>query len=425
MKYILIVPDGMADYPLTELNNQTPWQVAKTPNFDLLAKEGRLGIAQTIPEGVSPGSDVAILSILGYDPRKYYTGRGPIEAVALKVSLSPKDVAFRCNLITSDGNNLIDYSAGHISTEDAWTLMKKVADKLETEEIKFYPGVSYRHLMVWKGGPEDIICTPPHDIRGKRIKEHLPKGEREKVLHQIIWNSIEILDKDDLNKKRQGEGKAPANMLWPWGGGKKVKFPQFEEKYKIKGRVISAVDLVKGIGLCAGLEVIDVPGATGYYDTNYQAKAEYALIALEELDFVFVHIEAPDEAGHNADISAKISAIENVDKKVLQIILEGVKYLKEGYKILLLPDHFTPISIRTHSREAVPFCLYSTKEEKGKKMGMVEGKGMPFNESLTKESHLEALEGYKLMDLLIEGENKDEESFSNHFNHPLRNKPPF
>lgn len=390
MKYILIIPDGMADYPLKELENTTPLQVAKKPNMDFLNKIGEVGMVRTIPEGVSPGSDVAILSIMGYDPKKYYTGRGPLEAPARNVSLASYDVAFRCNLICSDGKTLIDYSGGHITTGESFVLMKKIAEKLDTEKIKFYPGISYRHLMKWSYGPENVVCIPPHDIIGEEIKKFLPKGDGEKILRNLIFNSIEILDKHEINKKRIDKGLNPANMIWLWGQGKKPKIKKFFDKYKIEGSVISAVDLIKGLAFYAGLESIEVPGATGYYDTNYIGKAEYALSSLEKKDFVFIHIEATDEAGHNADIQAKIDAIENIDKKIIGTILKNIK---DEHRILILPDHFTPLSLRTHTKEDVPFLLYDSRNPKKQ--------NLLFDEISAKETDLKITEGYKLMDLFI------------------------
>lgn len=394
-RFIIIIPDGMGDYPLKELNFKTPLMVAETPNFDLLNREGIVGLANTIPEGMSAGSDVAILSVLGYDPQKYYKGRGPLEAVARGISLKSSDVVFRCNLITTDGERILDYSAGHITTEEARSLLKVVAEKLETDKIKFYPGISYRHLMVWKEGPMEVKCIPPHDIIGEKIKENLPQGEGENTLKSLIWNSVEILDKLDINKRRADEGKPKANMIWLWGQGKRPDLPSFKQKFGITGRVITAVDLVKGIGILCGLPPQEVPGATGYYDTNYQGKADYALKVLEKEDLVLVHIEAVDEAGHNGHLEEKILAIEKVDKIILGTILQGINKRTSHYKILIMPDHYTPLAVRTHTNDAVPFLIYPAGERKTP--------NLKFNEIESKESEYKFSEGHKLMDFFITG----------------------
>ncbi|MCX6375151.1 MAG: cofactor-independent phosphoglycerate mutase, partial [Armatimonadetes bacterium] len=300
-KYILLVPDGMADRPLEQLDGKTPMQVAKKPNMDFLAANGRVGAVHTIPPGMDPGSDVAAMSLLGYDPRKHYTGRGPIEAVSMEIPLETRDVAFRCNLVSSDGVTMIDYSGGHISTEEARELMTFVNEKLGTSSISFYPGVSYRHIMVWRGGSPDVKTTPPHNITGRPIKEYLPVGDGDQALCGMIFDSIEILDAHPINRRRRDEGKKPANMIWPWGQGLALDLPSFVVKTGLSGTVIAAVDLVKGLGRAAGLSVVNVPGATGYLDTNFEGKAECALNALTERDFALVHIEAPDEAGHIGD----------------------------------------------------------------------------------------------------------------------------
>lgn len=389
MKYFIIIPDGACDYPLKELDNLTPLQFSRTPNTDYLARNGIVGIVKTIPEGLPKGSDVAIFSLLGYDPKKYYTGRGPLEAASLGVKMKDNDVAFRCNLITSDGEIIIDYAAGHISTEEAYILMKKISEKLETDYLKFYPGISYRHLMLWKNGPEDIKCVPPHDIIGGKIKENLPKGEGERILKNLIYNSIEILDSHDINKKRRDEGKNPANMIWPWGAGKFPRIQTFMEKYGITGAVITAVDVVKGIGKLAGLEFIKVPGVTGYYDTNYKNKGEYAVGASSKFDLVVVHIEATDEAGHNADIEEKIKAIEMIDREIIGRIVKNIN----NFKIMVVSDHFTPVSLRTHTSEPVPFLIYSSDKHYNYKV--------EFDEISAKKSNFYFEEGEKLIEFFM------------------------
>jgi 2,3-bisphosphoglycerate-independent phosphoglycerate mutase len=363
MKYIVLVGDGMAGRPLKELGSKTCLQKARTPNMDMLAAEGEVGSARTIPPGFEPGSDVANLSILGYDPKKFYTGRAPIEAVYRKIKLGPDDVAFRCNLVTLSascdvpGTVMEDFSAGHITTREASVLIRFIDGKLGKREMTFYPGVSYRHLMIWKNGRDGIKCTPPHDITGRKVNGRLPAGKGGEVLRALMKDSRDLLLSHPVNKKRIQQGLSPANSLWFWGQGKKLVVPSFRKKYGLKGALISAVDLTKGLGICAGFENVPVRGATGYIDTNYAGKANAALRALKTCDFVYVHVEAPDEAGHNGDISAKVRAIEDFDAKVVGTVMRGIRKFGD-YRILVLPDHFTPIKARTHTPEPVPFVLY-------------------------------------------------------------------
>jgi 2,3-bisphosphoglycerate-independent phosphoglycerate mutase len=366
MKYIVLLGDGMAGRPLKKLGNKTCLQKARTPNMDKLAAEGIVGKVRTIPKGFEPGSDVANLSILGYDPKKYYSGRAPIEAAYRGIKLGPKDVAFRCNLVTLSDSigissaSMKDYSAGHISTKEAKLLIDDINRRLGGKGIKFYPGMSYRHLMVWKNGKDRIRCTPPHDITGKRVAAHLPKGDGSKVIRELMERSADILVSNTVNIKRKKKGLLPANSIWFWGQGRKIPMPEFSSRYGLKGAMISAVDLTKGLGVLAGFDILNVRGATGYLDTNYEGKARAALKALRDLDFVYLHVEAPDEAGHNGDVKSKIKAIEDFDSKVVGNIMKGMKRFGD-YSILLLPDHPTPISIRTHSAEPVPFALYRSK----------------------------------------------------------------
>lgn len=389
----------MADYPLEELNGKTPLQAAYTPNMDFIAGNGRNGVVRTVPEGMVPGSDIANLSIMGYDPRKYYPGRGPLEAASMGISLDRDEVAFRCNLVTVKNGVLIDYSAGHISSEEARTLIEYLDEKLDGN-ARFYPGVSYRHILVLKGS-EDVTCTPPHDIVERPIEEYLPMGRDAEILRKLMHNSVQLLEDHEVNVKRGGESKNPANMIWPWSPGKSPNMPSFEEKFGVRGSVIAAVDLIKGIGKCIGLKVIDVPGATGYLDTNYGGKADYALRSLVDGDFCFVHVEAPDEAGHSGDMEAKIKAIENFDEKVVGRVLRGLKRYDE-YKIMVLPDHPTPISIRTHTCDEVPFAIFSPSEAADD----VER----FDEFSARRGSLGAIEGRELMELFIKGERLYEKS---------------
>lgn len=351
----------MADYPIDELGEKTPLQVAKTPNMDLLAQKGAIGLVKTIPDGFPPGSDIANLSILGYDPSRYYTGRSPLEAASIGVRLEPTDLAFRCNLVTliqHDGKVFMgDYSAGHISTEEARRLIQDLDRELSAEGVRFYPGVSYRHLMVWRGGPDGLETTPPHDISGKEVIDHLPKGEGSKRLIHLMTYSQMILRDHPVNEEREENGLRPANSIWLWGQGRRPKMPTLKERFGIEGSIISAVDLMNGIGIYAGLKVVRVPGATGYIDTNYRGKAEYALKELEERDLVCVHVEAPDEAGHQGDLKTKIRAIEDFDREIVGRVMEGIQRFKD-YRLLVLTDHPTPIIKRTHTREPVPFVLY-------------------------------------------------------------------
>lgn len=363
MKYIVLVGDGMSDRPLDELNGRTPLEVAHSQNMDEIVKKGKIGTAVTIPKGMTPASDVANLSILGYDPKKYYSGRGPLEAENIGVALGENDVAFRCNLITEAEDKMVDYSAGHITTKEAKVLIEAIDKALGDERARFYPGISYRHLMVLKAKIKEearkfskIKCMPPHDIVGKNISKNLPQGEGQRILIELMEKSREILAHTDVNKVRIDLGENPASMIWLWGQGVKPDMPPFKDLYGVTGAIISAVDLIKGTGRTIGLEVINVPGATGYYDTNYKGKGEYALKALEGRDFVFVHVEAPDEAGHNGDIREKITAIENFDKFVVGTIWEEFKK-REDFRMMVLPDHATPISIRTHAIDPIPFAI--------------------------------------------------------------------
>lgn len=361
MKYIVLVCDGMSDYPIQELGSRTPLEAAKTPNMDFIAKHGRLGRVRTVPVGFAPGSDVAQITIFGYDPKKYYTGRGPLEAVNLGVELEDDDVAFRCNLITASADLLTDYSAGHISSNEAAILIKFIDQNLGTNRIKFYPGISYRHLMVAKRGAEehleDIRCKPPHDISGKSISANLPKGDAADILIKLMQESRKILERHEINLVRIDLKENPANMVWLWGQGKRPEMPKFVDKYGLTGNVISAVDLIKGLGKILGLGVINVPGATGYYDTDYAGKARAAIKSLEKNDFVFVHVEAADEAGHNGDLREKITAIERFDQLVLGNILKAFKN-KRNFRIMVLPDHATPVSLKTHVADVVPFGVF-------------------------------------------------------------------
>lgn len=399
MKYIILIGDGMADYPVPELGGKTPLEVADIPNMNLIAQKGKLGMVRTIPHGLPPGSDIANLSILGYDSKKYYTGRAPLEAASMGLRLGQEDVAFRCNLVTLSARNgktyMDDYSAGHISTEEAREIIREIDQKLGTNEIKFYPGVSYRHLMIWKNGQKELSTTPPHDISGKTVDSYLPKGKGEKQLIKLMNDSQTILKSSNINKIRIKNSKKPANSVWLWGQGKAPKMPTLLERCRITGSVISAVDLIKGIGIYAGLEVIDVPGATGYLDTNYQGKANYALRALEKRDFVYVHVEAPDEASHSGDLKDKLKAIERFDKEVVGTVLDKINKFRD-YRIMVLPDHSTPLSVMSHTPDPVPFAIFSSEDKETKP-----SKDMGFNEKSARINNVFIEDGYKLLPFFL------------------------
>ncbi len=361
MKYVVLLGDGMADLPLDVLDGRTPLQAARTPNMDRIAAGGVPGLIRTVPDGFPAGSDVANLSVLGYDPSVYYTGRAPLEAASMSITLEPADVAIRCNLVTLEDGRMADFSAGHISTDEAKVLITDVHKELADGQVAFYPGVSYRHLMVWRNGKRDMICTPPHDITGQPVKGFLPAGDGHELLNDLMLRAQAMLRDHPVNRKRADEGKRPANAIWLWGQGIRPSLPTFQERYGLAGAVISAVDLLKGIGIYAGLTPIKVPGATAYFDTNYRGKALAALKALKEMDFVYVHVEAPDEAGHMGDVEEKVRAIENFDEKVVGPIWEGLQALRE-FRILLLPDHPTPIETRTHSKAMSPFVIFDSRE---------------------------------------------------------------
>jgi len=360
MKYVILVPDGMADLPIEQLDGRTCMEAAVSRNMDKIAKEGIVGTVRNIPKGMIPASDVANLSILGFDPQKYYCGRGPLEAANLGVEVSDTDVAFRFNTVTISEGKMADYSAGHISTKEAEVLVGLLNEELANEKIRFYTGTSYRNLMMVKcDSPEEadrlskIVCAPPHDILDKSIEKYWPK---ETELVDLMERSRKVLEGCDINKVRIDLGQNPANMIWVWGQGKRPDMPRYKDAFGLTGGIVSAVDLLKGLGKILGMEVANVPGATGYYDTNYEGKAEAALDILERNDMVFVHVEAPDEAGHNGDIRAKITAIENFDTKITGRILNEFSG-KHDYRVLILPDHPTPISKRTHTTDPVPFAM--------------------------------------------------------------------
>lgn len=404
LKYLVVLADGMADYPVPELNGRTPLQVSKKPNMDFLAQHGKVGLVRTVPPGMPPGSDVANLAVMGYNPRQYYTGRSPLEAISIGVDLALTDVAFRCNLVTlSDAPTIaekvmIDYSAGEIPTEESKIIINDLAKEFNSDEINFYPGVSYRHLMVWRNGPSGCRLTPPHDISDRQIGTFLPQGECSAKLLNLMEKSWPILSNHPVNLKRKEKGQRPANSIWFWGEGTKPNITGFTEKYGLKGSVVSAVDLTKGLGISAGLKVINVPGATGNIHTNFHGKAQAVLDAFAEGDdFVYLHIEAPDEAGHQGDLKTKIQAIERIDAEVLGLILNELPKISKDYRILLLPDHPTPITLKTHVADPVPFVIYQSTDNNPRQTPAI------FDEEAATTTGIFLEEGHRLMDRFIKG----------------------
>lgn len=408
MKYVILLGDGMGDHPVAELGGRTPLQEAKTPHLDFLARNGELGLVKTTPEGWYPGSDVTELAILGYDPKKYYTGLAPLEAASLDVALHPEDVAFRCNLVTlrSDAGGydikklgphaiMEDFSAGQIDSLEAKELIYDVNEQLGTEVLQFYAGVSYRHLMVWAEGKHRGVLTPPQDIGGKPVGEFLPKGDGEKVLRNLMEEALPILRAHQSNLDRIEAGKPPANAIWFWGQGKAPKIPKLTERYGLTGAMISALDLPRGIGLYCGFEVVKIPSATGYLDINYVGKAEMALEELKKKDLVYVHFGAMDEASHQGDAQAKVRAIEAVDEQMIGTLLKELPKLGP-HRILAVCNHATPVALRRHTDEAVPYALYE-----GPVTRDMTGKGRGFNEVDAKATEVVLTDATKLMGKLI------------------------
>lgn len=371
MKYVVVLYDGMADYPVPALGGKTPMMMAKKPNFDFLASKGEVGLVRTVAEGLKPGSDVANMSVLGFDPKKYYTGRSPLEAASIGIDLKDTDVTLRCNIVTlSDEKNyedktMVDYSAGDISTAEAAEIIKTVDEHFRSNSFAFYCGVSYRHCLVWNFGTTKLgKMTPPHDISGKVIGGYLSKDKSAEPLIKMMKESYELLKNHPVNLKRIAEGKRPANSVWFWGEGKKPMLPSFHDIYGINGSITSAVDLLKGIGRCAKMVTPEVEGATGYIDTNFEGKANAAMDTLENgCDFAYIHLEAPDECGHRNEPENKIRSIELIDERVLPIVMERLKQY-DDYKIMILPDHPTPIVTMTHAGDPVPYMIYHKKDEK-------------------------------------------------------------
>ncbi len=398
MKYIIVLGDGMADYPIEEIGSKTPLEYAKTPVMDELARVSEVGLVHTIPEGMSPGSDTANLSVIGYDPKKYYTGRSPLEALSIGVDMKPTDISFRCNIVTLsedeaeyESRTIIDHSSSEISTEDATVLLEAVRKELEDDLYKFYVGTSYRHLTIWDNG-KVLPLTPPHDILGKVINDYLPEDE---VLYNMMKKSYDILVNHPINVARKEQGLNPANSIWFWGAGTRPALSSFEEKNHKRGVMISAVDLLKGIAVGANMDNIEVEGANGGLHTNYEGKAMAAVKAVCEdgYDFVYVHVEAPDEMGHQGSLERKIKAIENLDQRVIKIIKEECETREEDVRILVLPDHPTPICIRTHTSDPVPYMLYDSTNK-------LDNTYM-YNEAEAKASGIYVAEGHTIINHLF------------------------
>lgn len=404
MKYIVILGDGMSDYPLKELDNKTPLEVANKPNIDKLASLGEIGLVQTIPKGMLPGSDIANLAVMGYDPLKYYTGRSPLEAISMGIILKDNDIAIRANLVTlSDekeykDKTMIDYSAGEISSDEARELINYINNKLGNNKLTFYAGVSYRHCLIKSNTTIGSDLTPPHDISDKIISDYLPKGLNGKEFATLMQESYNLLSQHPVNIKRIEKGLKPANSIWLWGEGVKPNLPLFENEYGVKGAVISAVDLLKGIGIASGMKSYDVDGATGTIDTNFEGKADTCIEALKDgADFVYLHFEAPDECSHQGDVKGKIKAIEYIDKKVVARLLNNLNDIGEDYSILVLPDHPTPLSTRTHASDPVPYLLYQSNK-------LLNNKYKSYNEKNAQNSGIMIASGTMLMQKFINKE---------------------
>jgi len=369
MKYIIVLGDGMADEPLAAYGGKTPLQMAEKPVIDSLAKKGRTGLLKTVPEDMHPGSEIANMSVLGYDVHQVFEGRGVLEAASIGVTLEENDLALRCNLLTIENENIKNHSAGHISNVEAYELIEFLNKKLGNEIIRFYPGVSYRHLLVIKGGKKHMSCTPPHDVPGKPFRPCLIEAENEesaataKLLNYLILRSQALLAEHPVNLKRKEAGKEVANSIWPWSPGYKPQMPTLKELFGIeKSAVISAVDLIQGIGVYAGMDVIKVEGATGLYDTNYEGKAKATIEALKDHDLVYLHVEASDEAGHEGDVELKTKTISYLDSRIVKYLVEETEKMDEPVTIAVLPDHPTPCATKIHTRNAVPFIIYKPGE---------------------------------------------------------------
>lgn len=404
MKYLVILGDGMADEPIAALHGMTPLQYAQTPAIDQLTRMGRCGMLDTIPEGFAPGSEIANLSVLGYNVPEVFEGRGSLEAASMGIGIEPGEMAMRCNLICVENGNIKNHSAGHISSEEAEVLIRYLQQELGDDVVDFYPGVSYRHLLKVKGGNKNLTCTPPHDVPGTPFEDVMVQAATEdakataEMLRNLVRRSQELLENHPVNLERAAKGKDKANSIWPWSPGYRPAMKTLQELFGIKGgAVISAVDLIRGIGVYAGLEVIMVEGATGLYDTNYEGKTRAALEALRKVDFVFLHIEASDEAGHEGDVDLKVKTIEYLDRRVVKTVLETIADWDEPVTVALLPDHPTPCALRTHTRDAVPFVIYRPGEEPDAVQ--------VYDEQACRDGAFGMLKGLQFMQQLIRNEN--------------------
>jgi 2,3-bisphosphoglycerate-independent phosphoglycerate mutase len=393
MKTLVLLCDGMSDHPQESLGNKTPMQAAFKPNMDRLCSLGELGLARTGVDGLAMGSDVGNLSVMGYDPKKHYSGRAPLEAKNLGVELKKGETVFRCNLVHVKDGIMVDYSAGHIDTLDAKPLIKMLDERMAGKGIRFIPGTQYRHLMVIAGsGLDEANCTAPHDILNQPIEKHWPKGKKCGQLKQLIQDSQLLLEGHEINRERRREGKLTANMIWLWGQGRSAELPSFKSLYGLEGGVISAVDLIKGIALTVGLEAVNVPNATGWLDTNWSGKAEAALKVLKKRDFAYIHVEATDEAGHKGDAASKVKAIEMIDEKILGPVLKGLE--GQAFRMLIMPDHATPCELRTHTDEPVPYVIYDSQQQG-------QGSGVPYDEVHAAATGRLELEAWHLMGRLV------------------------
>ncbi len=393
MKYALILPDGAADEPIEELGGRTALQAARIPNMDGIAASGRSGTVKTVPDGFIPGSDVATLSVVGYDPKTYYTGRAPLEAVARGLSLEPDELVFRCNLVTIVDGRMEDFSAGHISQPEAEKIVADLQTALGDDRIRFHTGVSYRHLMTIKQASSiKVQCTPPHDIPGEAIKGYLPTGSGSEIIRDLMERSQPLLAFHEVNQIRRDLGESPATSIWLWGQGAIPHMPSFKERFGLRGAAITAVDLIRGVALSVGWKLIEVPGATGYIDTDYAAKGRYAIDALDDVDLIAVHIEAPDEMGHNGDAKNKVKAIEQIDEHIVGPLLEKLRTFDE-WRILCLPDHPTPVARRTHTAVPPPFCMAGTS--------VIADRATAFNEAEAAETGLHIDPGHELMEYFL------------------------
>lgn len=408
MKYIIFLGDGMADLPVPALSGLTPLQVAQKPHMDRIAREGLSGLVCTVPAGMTPGSDTANMAVMGYDPKRFYTGRSPIEAVSMSIEMEPGDIAFRCNLVTLTEEpvyaerTMVDHSSDEIASDEAARLIELINEKLAGDGIRFYPGKSYRHCMIWKGGPLDVRLMPPHDILSQKIEPYLPVGEGAERILSLLEKSAAILPDHPVSRARKRRGLNPANSIWIWGQGKRPELPNLSEMFGIRGSVISAVDLIQGLGICAGLHVVEVPGATGNIHTNFKGKAQAAIDEFERgQNYVFIHVEAPDECGHRAEIDNKVRSIELIDREVIGPVWEYLEAERlatgEDYRMLVMPDHPTPLMLRTHTSDPVPFALYSSD-------GHYHAPTSGYDEVRAKESGVYLEQGHQLFGRIIRGD---------------------